>query len=307
MTNSEFSAFSIRRLNPFNGVLQIFSAANARALSSNGVIWEIQVLSDTPQGLWANMPFSGKQFFTFGRWAPDSGLQQVPVNPLFNVRDMISSAERLTAALAPLIDDLPFPPADIYELWLLDEQSLSPVALLSSCRHESEMRQRHNPKWIAAERGDFSFISSRLLSRDQPNNDGYNPRVHASILEATVRHRGGQQHTRAWFKHLPDGTFSGCDEETPSLNRCDFPELPITEDWENDEDFALVTDYIAWKAPQLLLLQGLSPATRERLEPIAVMQAEIVERLWRLYPDIHNNDLLNSARVEAKIRSANRK
>ncbi|PVV12240.1 MAG: hypothetical protein B6D77_05640, partial [gamma proteobacterium symbiont of Ctena orbiculata] len=99
MANSELSAFSIRRLNPFNGVLQIFSAANARALSSSGVVWEIQVLSDTPQGLWANMPFSGKQFYTFGRWTPVSGLQQVPVNPLFNIRDMITSAEQLIAAL----------------------------------------------------------------------------------------------------------------------------------------------------------------------------------------------------------------
>ncbi|MES9946709.1 MAG: hypothetical protein ABW080_17285 [Candidatus Thiodiazotropha sp.] len=307
MANSELSAFSIRRLNPFNGVLQIFSAANARALSSSGVVWEIQVLSDTPQGLWANMPFSGKQFYTFGRWTPGSGLQQVPVNPLFNVRDMITSAEQLIAALAPLIDDLPFPPADIYEHWLLDEQSLRPVALLNTCRNENEMKHRHNPKWIAADRGDFSFISPWLLERGQPNNDGYNPRVHASILEATVRHRGGQQHRSAWFKHLPDGRYLICNEDTPSLARGDFPELPITEDWEDEEDSGLVADYIAWRAPQLLQLQGLTPATRERLEPIAVMQAEIVERLWRLYPEIHNNDLLNSARVEAKIRSANRK
>jgi hypothetical protein len=69
----------------------------------------------------------------------------------------------------------------------------------------------------------------------------------------------------------------------------------------------LVSDYIAWKAPQLLQLQGLSSENRERLERLAVMQAEVVERLWRLYPEIHNKDLLKSARVEARIRSSNRK
>lgn len=78
------------------------------------------------------------------------------------------------------------------------------------------------------------------------------------------------------------------------------------EDWEDEEARRLVADYIAWRAPQLLQLHGLSPVIRERLERIAVTQAEAVERLWRLYPEIHNKDLLNSARVEAKIRSSNR-
>ncbi|MEW8523096.1 MAG: hypothetical protein AB2552_08590 [Candidatus Thiodiazotropha endolucinida] len=306
MVNQKISAFSIRRLNPFNGVLQVFSTENARALSGNGVVWEIQVLSDTPQGLWANMPFNGKEFYIFGRWTVGSGLQQVPVNPLFNVRDMIASAEQLITALSPVIDDLPFPMADIYEQWLLDEQSLAPVALLTSCRNAGEMSRCDSAKWIAAERGDFSFISARLLEREQPNDDGYNPRVHASILEALVRHRGGQHHRRAWFKHNPDGTYSQCNEGPPKLLSWTFPELPVTEDWEDEEARRLVADYIAWRAPQLLQLHGLSPAIRERLERIAVTQAEAVERLWRLYPEIHNKDLLNSARVEAKIRSTNR-
>jgi hypothetical protein len=79
------------------------------------------------------------------------------------------------------------------------------------------------------------------------------------------------------------------------------------QDWEDEEERSLVADYIAWKAPQLLQLRGLSSENRERLEHLAVMQAEVVERLWRLYPDIHNKELLNRARVEAKIRASNRK
>jgi hypothetical protein len=307
MATREISALSIRRLNPFNGIMQVYSAENARALSSNGVVWEIQVLSDAPQGLWANMPFSGKAFYTFGRWSVAGGLQQVPVNPLFNVRDMIASADRLVTALASAVDDIPFPAADPYELWLLDEQTQSPVALLMTCRSANEMRQREITKWIAADRGDFTFVSPQLLSRDQPNNDGYNPRVHATILEALVRDRGGQHHTRAWYKKRPDGHYTPCAEAAPMQASCVFPELPVTEEWEDEEDRKLIADYIAWKAPQLLQLQGLSPDNRDRLEQIAMLQADVVERLWRLYPEIHNKARLNRARVEAKIRSANRK
>jgi hypothetical protein len=53
------------------------------------------------------------------------------------------------------------------------------------------------------------------------------------------------------------------------------------------------------------MLPALSSSNRDRLERLAVKQAKEVERLWRLYPQIHNQDLLNRARVEAKIRSAN--
>ncbi|MEW8507012.1 MAG: hypothetical protein AB2598_09920 [Candidatus Thiodiazotropha sp.] len=307
MVNQAFNRFSVRRLNPFNGILQVFSGENGRALSSNGVVWEIQVLSDTPQGLWANTPFSGKQFYTFGRWAAESGLQQVPVNPLFNVRDMIASVEQLIPALSSAVETLPFPPADDHELWLLDERRLKPIALLASCQNSAQLDRGASVKWIAAGQGDLSFVSPTLLGKGVVNNDGYNPRVHASILEATVRGHGDQRLRQAWFRHDPDGIRTPCEPSEVGGGLSAFPPLPITEDWENDQERCLVADYIAWKAPQLLQLPGIDPTLRARLEKIAVSQAEVVERLWRLYPEIHNKDLLNSARVEARIRSANRK
>ncbi|MES9993903.1 MAG: hypothetical protein ABW098_18290 [Candidatus Thiodiazotropha sp.] len=307
MANQLFNRFSIRQLNPFHGILQVFAGENARALSDTGLVWEIQVLSDTPQGLWANMPFSGKQFYTFGRWTQESGLQQVPVNPLFNIRDMITSAEQLIPALSSAIKALPFPPADPYELWLLDEHNLKPVALLASCQTGDQLSQADSTEWIAADRGDFSFVSPSLQQRGQVNDDGVNHRIHTSVLEARVRDRGGQQHRRAWFKRNLDGSHTPCQPTQDRLDLTAFPQLPITEEWKNEDDRCLVADYIAWKAPQLLQLHGLDPVTRDRLEQSAVLQAEMVERLWRLYPEIHNNDLLNSARVEAKIRTANRK
>ena len=301
------NSFSIRRLNPFNGVLQVHQHGSARALSGNGQVWEIQVLSDTPQGLWANTPFNGRQYYTFGLWSETGGLKQVPANPLFNIRDMTRASQALIEALRPALADLPFPPADPYELWLLDEQNRQPVALLLSGRTESETVLKQNaPKWIAAEPGDFSFVSPHLLQRDLPNNDGHNPRVHASFLEAVIRGRAGQHPRTEWFYRPPQGSGSyNTDSDREAMPA--FPALPVTETGYETENEPLIADYIAWKAPQLLMLPDLNRTDRERLERLAVQQAETVDRLWPLYPEIHNKDLLNRARVEARIRTANRK
>jgi len=299
------NAFSLRRLNPFNGILQVFTTGSARALSSTGLRWEIQILSDSPQGLWANIPFAGQQFYTFGIWSQAEGLRRVPLNPLFNTRDMLQAAARLIERLQPALDGLPFPFADPYELWLLDEESGRPVALLESARDRQALDAKDVRRWIAAERGDFRFVSSHLTSRGLPLNDGHNPRVHASVLEALVQRRGGQNHHRRWFYKPPDANYLPLDNQDPAEVPDTFPPLPLTLEWDNEEDLALIDDYLAWKAPQLLLLPGLSSALRERLEQLAVKHAEQIERFWRLYPEIHNKRLLNSARVEAKIRSSN--
>ena len=276
------NAFSMRQLNPFRGVLQVFLTDRARAMSANGQVWEIQVLSDRPQGLWANTPFSGQQFYTFGLWSAESDLKQVPINPLFNVRDMIGSAQTLIEQLRPVLPALPFPLADPFEAWLLDEAAESPLALLQSCRSDADRRRIRPPKWVAAERGDFAFISQHLLQRGLPNDDGYNPRVHASFLEAMVRERAGQQRAFRWYYRHADGSASPCEEPERRVEAKAFPELPIREQWSKREERELIADYIGWKAPQLLMLPNLSEATRERLERLAVQQAEAVERLWRL-------------------------
>jgi hypothetical protein len=305
MNQQTAKAFAIRQLNPFRGVLQVFLNDSARAMSGNGQVWEIQVLSDTPQGLWANTPYSGRQFYTFGLWTRESGLRQVPINPLFNIRDMIASAESLIGQLQPALQRLPFPLADPYEAWLLDGQDAQPLALLQSSRNEEERQRMEAGKWVAAAKGDFSFISKHLLKRELPVSDDYNPRIHASFLESVVRERAGQPLRIAWYYRQADGSASACDEPDTISPASRFPELLISEHWPSSEAGELIEDYIHWKAPQLLLLPNLSRSTRERLEHLAVDQAQAIERLWRLYPQIHNQALLNSARVEAKIRTAN--
>lgn len=299
------NAFSLRRMDPFNGTLQVFTTPTARALSSNGVTWDLQVLSETPQGLWANTPFGGRQFYSFGLWSQQQGLRQVPLHPLFNARGMLESAQELMAELAPCLDRLPFPQVDDHELWLLDEETGAPIALLNTARDPEELAGKDVRRWIAASRGDFSFVSDYLRQLGVPTNDGFNPRVHASVLEAQVRDRSGQNHRRAWFLRNSDGSASVVDEGQPALPVEAFPVLPLTLEWTDAEEQALAMDYIGWKAPQLLLLPGLPGETRGWLEELAVKDAAQIERFWRLYPEIHNKPLLNAARIEARIRSAN--
>ena len=44
--------YGVRRLNPFLGMLQVVELANARALSPDGLRWEIQVLCAQPEHTW---------------------------------------------------------------------------------------------------------------------------------------------------------------------------------------------------------------------------------------------------------------
>ena len=300
------SAFSIRRLNPFNGLLHVYQLDSARALSAEGRIWEIQVLSDTPQGLWANMPFSGRQYYTFGRWSFRQGFEQVPVNPLFNIRQMIRSAEQLVEQLQPAIEYLPFPLSDPYELWLLDQQRHQPLALLASCRTRQECNKTDRDQWIAATEDDSSFESAALNQPDLPLDQAQNPQGHASVLEKAVMQRAGDQRECRWFLRNEDGSATACDDDTQTWSAENFPELLVTEAWKGALERDLVQDYISWKAPQLLMLPNIRAKTRERLERMAIKQATLVDRLWRLYPQIHNQDLLKQARVEARIRTANK-
>jgi hypothetical protein len=177
--------------------------------------------------------------------------------------------------------------------------SMNPYFFKADIRHHEQIK-----KWIAAQRGDFSFTSPHLLEQGVPNNDGYNPRVHASILEAVIRQRAGVNPQTEWFYRGdtdPVEHSSTASQDTSP----DYPELPIALTGYDEEDEPLIIDYITWKAPQLLMLSGISPDWRARLEELAVRQTQLVERFYLLYPEIHNKDLLNRARIEAKIRSAN--
>ena len=78
----------------------------------------------------------------------------------------------------------------------------------------------------------------------------------------------------------------------------------IREDWQNAEDQELCQRYIQRQAPRLLMLHGLQQSDRARLEGYCKPQAMEVARFCGLYPDIIDTELVQSLRVQARLRAA---
>jgi hypothetical protein len=76
----------------------------------------------------------------------------------------------------------------------------------------------------------------------------------------------------------------------------------VREDWDDEADHDLCQRYIRRKSPRLLMLQGLPPADRKRLEIAAKQHAIEVDQYFPLYPEINDRGLMSALRVEARLR-----
>ena len=47
-TERELLCYALRRLNPFLGVVQVVETPSGRASSSNGLVWDVQILTEGP-------------------------------------------------------------------------------------------------------------------------------------------------------------------------------------------------------------------------------------------------------------------
>jgi hypothetical protein len=132
------------------------------------------------------------------------------------------------------------------------------------------------------------------------------------MLERLVRDAGGNPARTLWFERdpvgagLPVSTEGGAaaDPGAGSLAASVFPTLPLREDWPEALQRDLVRDYLDWCAPYLLTLPGISETQRERFERAAKARALEVDATYRLYPGVQDPELINSLRVEARMRRA---
>ena len=285
---------------------------DARALSTDGVRWEIQVRCAPPELPWGT-PSPGEpvlRFLRFGVWTKETGLRRVPLSPVLELDLLLETCAALTEVLPACLADLPFPHADRYELWLLDQAGL-PFALLASSTRIRDIDGYRPEPWAAALGPDHSFQSPRLLERGVPVRLGQDPRHHASLLEQLVRSTSRRPVRLAWFERDDAGAGSAV-EPAKAMGERDgrqltgeaFPPLLLREEWPEPADRELVRDYLDWCAPFLLLLPGLSDAMRDRLEHAARARAMEVDALYGLYPKILNPDLFRTLRVEARVRRA---
>ena len=281
--------YAVRRVNPFRGVMQIIEAEQGRALSCNGIVWEILVRArqgSSPDSIDGSN--SKKSYYRFGMWSMDHGLMKRSNSPVADQDyfELVSKCEALVEYVRQHHHQLPFELEDNLELWLFDNDNQRPLALLASLSPGAIPASAEPKQWLASTGANGSASQRRFPQ--------------ARELEMQVSKRAGLNINKYWIKRLPGG--DGVLENTGrSISADQFPILLMDESWKNAEEQYRVREYIKWIAPSLLTLQHLDKDTRERLENNLHVQAISIEHHRHLYPEIIDQKLLKAARVQNQI------
>jgi hypothetical protein len=275
--------YSLRRLSPYQGTVQVVDCPGFRAMSADGMRWRVQFLNQRTR------------FSSYGVWRADG-------------HGSLIETERTQPIVAALRNrpPLPFPLADRLELWLLDAREQLPLALLASTLPERVPAHATLSQWRTALAGDDGFRAHSLSG-----DDGVSHIPHRSVLDRCVQRAAGSRPQAQWFRRDGGGggeglVRSGLDRALAGrwLERQVFPELLLRAQWDSDQERDLVHDYHEWHAPSLLTHTNLSRATRAALEPAACRQAGKLFRVRYLLPEIVDTERLQIAMVEAVIRQS---
>ncbi len=302
--------FCLRRVNPFQGVVAVVRTPAGRALSLNGRDWQIQVLAHPPRGLWSR---GGHQellrYFRFGVWSEEQGVSQVPLSPILDSGLMLDESERLIDQVRAASADLPFPLAPELEHWLLDGAG-APLALIGTALTETELDASAGTDWSAGARAaEHPFVSAHLADQGIAASDTGGRLPHVETVERLVAGAATSRRQSQWFR-IADDKALGLEHRAPpewvgrSLPLADLPPLTLRTEWPEAAERALIGDYVAWMAPYLLTLPGLPDQWRRTLEPQAARSALVVDALWRLYPRVLDEGMIQRARIEARLRHA---
>ena len=271
--------YSMRRLSPYQGTVQVVDIPGFRAMSADGERWRVQFLNPR------------SRFASHGIWRRDGG-------------GTLIDTPRTHAIVEALRDHppLPFPLADALELWLLDASDRLPLALLATTLPERSPGRVPHARWQAALAGDPSFVATSLGA-------GGSAIAHESVLTRCVQKAAGARPSAQWFRRGADSAGEGLpaqggrsDCAARHIDAERFPELLLRHDWPSEAERALVQDYHDWHAPFLLTHTNLKRATRDRLERAACKHAARLYRVRHLLPEMLNPDLLKVAFVEAVVR-----
>ena len=289
--------YAVRRLNPFLGVLQVIESDQGRAISTDGVNWELQLYGERSVG-WGSLGTTKQlALYRFGVWSEQEGLARFPSPPSVDRALAKAAGLALLEAARATYRLLPLPLCDRYERWLLDTSpEQRPIALLAAVSGAEPLALGRAPPWSCA-LGDETVMAPEQRS----------------ALETQVRARAGQSGRSQWFRREADGSgmalaagevMPGQRSETYGGRWLDaeaFPELLLREDWDDPGERRRVADYLAGIAPRLLMLP-LRAETRDRLERQAATQALAVDHFHRLYPRVMDEAWLVRLRVEAQLR-----
>jgi hypothetical protein len=276
--------YSLRQWAPYQGTVQVVEIPGFRAVSRDGRQWQIQVRNE------------GIRFFTYGTWCADGSGNLIAIE---RTQPLVDAMENLPG--------LPFPAIDTLELWLLDQKDRLPLALLRSMPETRRPFVTTMLRWQPAITWGTEFVSNSFLSQAETSEDQHVS--HDLLLERFVSAEAGAFPAAQWFRRQPDGSGVGLEASNLSADLVNsmlpleaFPELLVREQWEVEMATAMIDDYHAWQAPELLTHTSLSIPSRDRLEHKACESAQRIYRLRNVLPKIINEDLLQAAFVEAVIR-----
>lgn len=274
--------YALRRLNPYRGVIQLVDVGAADARSLDGVTWHLR--ADDGQG-WVR---------PVGIWVEGEGLKA-------------GVGDRYPELLAALRErpPLPFPVADSVELWLLDKESGHPLALLDTALPSRPRHGLAELNWIPFALTYRGFHSSALAARIPP---GPNAPRHRDYVERQVNTRARPYAGAQWFRRQRDGAGEGLEGYRLAENwrgrvlaASDFPELLVTEAWNNRLEKSVIRDYHAWLSPFLLCWPGLSDGKRAELEAEAFLRPQWLTQVYRLFPKIIDRIGMHAALVAARL------
>ena len=285
--------YSQRLMPPYYGQAQIAESERARALTIDGQSWEIQFLLEGKGNLnssnqeASNQVKSTKLSYRRAVTISDHDIKQKNIGQQNIDNDNQQTIDERILELTDFLADvtLPFPVADTFEYWLLDEKDQSPLALIFSAKDPEQMNAYPSrPEWTA--------LPAAVMPIEKTDDEkSYSSAPVNYRLERLVAERAGINPKAKWF--------------TRRLNEeQSFPTLMLREDWQEQDTDDLCQRYLARQSPRLLMLHGLNQEQRKQLEFNARSHALEVERFYSLYPEVVDKVLMNAILVEARLRGA---
>ena len=301
------NCYSQRILNPFRGVMNIISIGGADAVTIDGSNWTLYIHdnfdcpTDDPEEFFEiEMPD-----IRFGDWNAKSGLKRSPLIASYHYSEIQAIGNSLLDMVEQYAEHCPYPFKDKYELWLLDEKTSEPLALLGSVCNEAEIFSPENLAWEAGLRCKQEFLQEFSLTDEQTSSAG-------ELLNRIINQRAGINPSAQWFyrDNFDYGRgVSGVNLKHElagrELSARLFPKMLVQQQWQHQPDETLVESFINWLSPYLLVLDFLRDTQREVLEIQAQKYALLVDKMHQLYPKVINQKAINAALVEAMMRRSN--
>jgi len=269
---------SSRILSPFHGTLHVVSVEHGDAETTDGVHWVLYVAHEKI------VAHTGLSEIRYGTWQAGLGLKRAAVRGSARGDLIEQVGARLVDALERHAHRVPFRLADRHECWLLETHTDRPLALLASVQAFADRKPQEQARWSPGQASVNPFSSAHG-----------DPRRLATLVNSAA----GSPARLMWVERSQSG--DGYTDDGARLPRDLFPELLLREQWQREEDAALVQDFIAWQAPWLLQLPDLTLSTRRRLEQAAWTRARETDRVHRLFTGLLDRQGLTVARVKARL------